>query len=326
MALPAYDGQAQAGQSVDQFLAAALNLAQTRTPVPTRTPTLTRTPIPSRTPRPTRTPTQKPTLALDKYKVLKRGGFAFQYQPPNGYKMTVRDAQVDILDKTGTIVISIMGVTSTSDVESPEAMMGITLAAFTKANGQRAEIKKSYFITIDGAQGLAVDFVGALNGMPIQGQVVIAVIARNQYLFGLGFGMTSFNINRWAGEGFRVFNALINSIRFIPPDRVATPGGGTCKISTDETYGYTQENPIKVGGGALGGPPREEAYLDNLLGPNGEKLTYERQGSLSFGDTILDIYQMSGLKEPVTLYVDEYSFTEPLAPVGFTCLGAFPLD
>jgi hypothetical protein len=316
MTLPAYDGQAQAVQSA----------AQTRTPLPTRTPTHTRTPIPSRTPRPTKTLTPKPTLALNKYTVVKRGGFAFQYQPPAGYEMTVRDAQVDILDKTGAVAISLMGVTSTSDVESPEAMMGITLASFAKPNGEGAEILKSYFITIDGVKGLAVDFVGALGGMSVQGQVVIAVIARNQYLFGLGFGMTSSDTNRWTGEGLRIFTALINSIRFMPPDRVATPGGGTCKIATDDTYGYTQENPIKVGGGALGGPPREEAYLDNLLGPNGEKLTYQRHGSFSFGGTILDIYEISGLKEPVTLYVDEYTFTEPQAPVGFTCQGAFPLD
>lgn len=99
-----------------------------------------------------------------------------------------------------------------------------------------------------------------------------------------------------------------------------------CVISTDPTYGYTQENPIKVGGGDFGGPPRERAYLDNLCGPNGEKISYDRGGSLPFGDTILDVFEITGVKKAVALYIDEYTYMEPQAPVGFTCASAFPLS
>jgi hypothetical protein len=98
-----------------------------------------------------------------------------------------------------------------------------------------------------------------------------------------------------------------------------------CAISSDFTYGFTQENPVKVGGGAFDGPPRERAYLDNLRGPNGESITYERTGSLPFGDTILDAFEIKGLSQSVTLYIDEYNYTEPRAPVGFTCASAFSL-
>lgn len=100
---------------------------------------------------------------------------------------------------------------------------------------------------------------------------------------------------------------------------------GKCIISTDSTYGYTQGNPIKVGGGDFGGPPRERAFLDNLLGPNGEKITYELTESFNFGDTILDTFEITSLQNKVTLYIDEYSYTEPQAPLGFTCLSNFPL-
>lgn len=101
--------------------------------------------------------------------------------------------------------------------------------------------------------------------------------------------------------------------------------GDACVISTDKTYGYTQENAIKVGGGDFGGPPREQAYLDNLAGPNGEHVSYGDPHSLDFDDTILDVFNVSGLGKDVTLYIDEYSFTEPQAPVGFTCVGPFSL-
>ncbi|MCI0628043.1 MAG: hypothetical protein L0387_41385 [Acidobacteria bacterium] len=65
--------------------------------------------------------------------------------------------------------------------------------------------------------------------------------------------------------------------------------------------------------------------MDNLLGPNGETITYERTGSLPFGDTILDAYEIRGLGKPITLYLDEYNYTEPQAPAGLTCAAAFSL-
>ncbi len=101
-----------------------------------------------------------------------------------------------------------------------------------------------------------------------------------------------------------------------------TQTAGAC-VSTDKTYGYTQENPIKVGGDFLDGPVRERAYLDNLAGPNGETITYARIGSIIFGETILDAFVITGLGAEVTLYIDEYVYAELQAPVGFTCLGAF---
>ena len=69
--------------------------------------------------------------------------------------------------------------------------------------------------------------------------------------------------------------------------------------SLDATCGYTQANPIKVGGGAFGGPPRERAYLD--------------------------VFEVTGLEKTVTLYVDEDSYTVPQAPVGFICASPFTL-
>ena len=74
-------------------------------------------------------------------------------------------------------------------------------------------------------------------------------------------------------------------------------------------------------------PSRERAFLDNLLGPNGEMISYERIGSHDYGDTILDVYQItySGLSTLITLYIDEYSWGTLFAPVGFTCSGAFSI-
>jgi len=65
--------------------------------------------------------------------------------------------------------------------------------------------------------------------------------------------------------------------------------------------------------------------LKSLRGPKGEMISYRRTGPLLFGGVILDIYEIKELRETLTLYVDEYSHTGPKAPVGFTCVSAFPL-
>lgn len=100
-----------------------------------------------------------------------------------------------------------------------------------------------------------------------------------------------------------------------------------CVVSTDSTYGYSPDNPIRVGGDAFGGPPRERAYLDSLSGPNGEAISYYREGSIYYVDTILDIYHVSyDGSNSVVLYIDEYSYQELMAPVGFVCWTPIPLS
>ncbi len=105
-----------------------------------------------------------------------------------------------------------------------------------------------------------------------------------------------------------------------PPDRTVVP---QCETSTDERYGFATTAPVQVGGGAMYGPAREHRYLDALRGPEGQVVRYRRTGSLPGpdADTILDAYETTydGLEKPITIYVDEYHFTDPIAPRGFTC-------
>ena len=96
--------------------------------------------------------------------------------------------------------------------------------------------------------------------------------------------------------------------------------------STDSTYGLTEKNPIKVGGGE-GGPISERKYLNSLSGPNGETVTFDRIGSCCFfksksspmGGGLLDKYAVTykGKKDTVVLYLNMYEKGKLMAPVGF---------
>src|SRR5436190_23137191 len=109
------------------------------------------------------------------------------------------------------------------------------------------------------------------------------------------------------------------------------PSAGNCVVSEDAAYGYTRENPVKVGGGVAYGPARERRYLDVLRGPAGQSIKYRRLGSGPGSDqnTILDQYEITyeGLEHPVHLFVDQYHFEDPpAAPKGFTCSAAIGLQ
>jgi hypothetical protein len=102
------------------------------------------------------------------------------------------------------------------------------------------------------------------------------------------------------------------------------------RISTDGTYGYTEENPVKVGGaGDERGPSNERAYLAALRGPSGQVVSFERRGSCCVFKTkngimgeggLLDIYEVTydGQEKPTTLYLNMYDYEAPQVPRGFT--------
>ncbi|QNA42927.1 2-dehydro-3-deoxyphosphooctonate aldolase [Lacibacter sediminis] len=100
-------------------------------------------------------------------------------------------------------------------------------------------------------------------------------------------------------------------------------------ITSDESYGYSQNTAIKVGGvKESSGPFNERRFLNALLGPNGETITYMRRGSCCAFKTangfnnvgLLDIYEViyEGLDKPITLYINMYDYGELKAPKGFT--------
>jgi hypothetical protein len=95
---------------------------------------------------------------------------------------------------------------------------------------------------------------------------------------------------------------------------------------TNNEYGYSQKDPIKVGGFSEG-PKNERNYLNSLSGPNGERIWFNRSGSCCqfetknspYGGGMLDVYKVTyeGKKDTVTLYLNMYDKATLKAPKGF---------
>lgn len=101
------------------------------------------------------------------------------------------------------------------------------------------------------------------------------------------------------------------------------------ETSTDKTYGYKHTNPVNVGGvKESSGPKNERRYLNALVGPNGEKVTYYRDGSCCNFKTpngmfenmgVLDRYRVTwkGSTDTFDIYINMYDKGDLFIPLGF---------
>ena len=286
-----------------------------QTPEPTAlpAPTFTSTPLPT----PTLTPTPTATPALRTVKVEADG---FTLHIPNSLGFEVTNKILGVYDQEGTFLASFMRSPFDGRTNSPEDVIDNYIKAITE-RGAKFTRSESTPITIGGVRGVSVEVTGILSDRPIEGRAVAVVPVQDSVLFAIGVSNLESGPDAWQTTGSVYFEAMLDTVEFI---EVQNRGG--CSISEDKTYGFTEANPIRVGGDFLEGPARERAYLDNLLGPNGEILAYERDGSISSGDTILDVYHITGANIDVVLYIDEYRYEPLQAPYGFTCAGEFLLS
>jgi len=220
------------------------------------------------------------------------------------------------------MLISLYGHPAIAGGETPEALLLGFLDELREGGAGDFENGPPYPITVDGAEGVAVDLSGTMFDMPIKGQALVVMPSEHQLLYGIAIGNVEDGDEIWL-KTQQVLAALLDSVEFIPSGPFE---GSLCPVSSDKTYGYSKDNPIRVGGGAFEGPARERAYLDALSGPNGEPVEYERSRSVNHNDTILDEYIIHYGDNIAILYLDEYSYEDPKAPQGLACWTTIPLS
>jgi hypothetical protein len=97
--------------------------------------------------------------------------------------------------------------------------------------------------------------------------------------------------------------------------------------AADSSYGFDPSNPVKVGG-ITNGPTNERRYLNALLGPGGENISYLRSGSCCFFKTphglmdsmgLLDHYRVywRNSRDTFSIYINMYDEGDLYIPVGF---------
>jgi hypothetical protein len=305
------------GPSQDDLVATAIKVtidahgtqtaeALLNTPSPTPTRTLTATP--ELTPIPTI------DFILGEYEDIEHGGF--RYRQIEGFDRMYSPGAVSMSSEAPALLITLWGSPMKPDTTLQKAVED--LAAFLSGEMDSFSASAIYWYNVGDEQGFAKNFAGEVYGEQMLGFAAVAY----------HHGDTSFEfismapIDRWALDGEIIAVQVFESIEFFEP----TPMENMCPVSTDPTYGYSEDNPIGVGTGDIHvGPSLERDYLDQLRGPRGETLEYVRQGSIDTGETIVDVYVITigYLTETVTLYLDEYNLDPFVIPQGFTCAWSF---
>lgn len=309
---------------------AAATATSTATLSPTSTPTPS--PPPTRTATPTATATlpraAAPAQPLADRQTVAEGGFSVR--PPANYDVKIKGTQLSAFARDKYLWITLVGVPGNPLARTPRelALGGIDIL-FGNASGGYKIIDEAA-ATIGGKPAFALGFAGTLSGEAVEGRAAGVTASSTQVLIIIGYARVGDDAGAWKREGDPLLNAMAGTISFASPmaagAATAIPAKSACPIATDKTYGHTKENPIRIGNGnPLDGPSRERAFLDTLLGPAGERLSYVRGRSAMGASQILDVYTISGLKTSVDLYIDMYTWAEPMAPVGFICASAFPL-
>lgn len=96
------------------------------------------------------------------------------------------------------------------------------------------------------------------------------------------------------------------------------------KIANDPAYAFDKSQPVEVGAGYVA----EWRYLNALRGPRGEVVHYQWVGACCVfddaaaeqGKGFLDHYSLhyEGLTKPLSIYLNMFKTSTPMAPLGFT--------
>lgn len=253
--------------------------------------------------------------------IVYQGGYRFE--APLGSDVSITGPSTTLSAENDTLLFKMDGINKMSVTRSPQEILDILLETLFSSN--QSGVKKSDPVTstFEGFEGVAYDFTGAFLDHKVEGHALVVKPTEKRYVSVIGMAIIDDQPDLWQTTGKNMFNYLISRFAVLSEDQLVS--ADICPISPDDTYGFKVENAIKVGGGLISGPLRERAYLNNLLGPDGSVLTYERVGSLESPDSIVDEYTLTAGTQVYKLYLDEYSYGVINAPRGLGCMGAFPL-
>lgn len=313
----------------------------TPTHTPTATATATATATPTKTPTPTPTATPRPELVLGEAVIVEEGGYSFQ--PLESYEYEADGSQVFLANDDLSVVVALgMFEPAPDEPTSAEELLALLVESAIE-DGEDLEVSEPYTITTtNNYTGFMVDMSGILFDQPMQGHIIVLETLDARLFTVFNINSITEEVNMWEVEGQKALEMVLNSVEFLEEAPVSNPTDGensgstipansACAVSNSTTYGFTAEDPVRVGGGSLteftfAGQERERLYMDNLRGPNGETLSYVRLGSVpsTTEESILDIYEITGTGTTITIYLDIYTYEAPLAPAGLTCAQPIP--
>jgi len=265
------------------------------------------------TPTPTSTPTATATATPEQTQQFSWSG-GYSYWPPAGYETQTNGGQTLFTGPEG--VMALAGGPEQNSSRPPEQAMAEALGAINGSMGASLTTGAPFPVSVSGVPGIGADLSGTTPQGAMLGRLV-AVRPNDGQLF-YAFGLSPAQL--WSARDAARFDRLLRDVGFFP---LGSQFG--CPRSLDPTYGFSPDNPIRIGGGDAA-PQREAAYLGALRAANGQVVPFQPAGSQQHGERTLNVYTIPGAEAGASgLYFDPGSYEPLFAPVGFACVGAIPV-
>lgn len=292
---------------------------QIPTEVPTVAPTATRT-LPTNTPKPT--PTTIDDFAVNNEFIVYQGGYSVSV-PMLNYQVEVLGGDTIIASRESQFIILINSLTSDEQLPQVSELLPKQTEDFLGEAGEISlgEITQTEFNGIPAAKA---SYNQVIDNNSFTGEALLILPDDHNSVLILGLAVVDASTSSWEEFGKPEFEQVLTNLELLPEEMLKDRF--ECLMSTDSTYGFSKDNPIRVGGQAWLGPSRANAYLNNLIDSQGKHIESVRDGSVQYGDTILDLYTINAGQQQYIIYVDQYSWETPLTPIGLNCLGAYPLS
>jgi hypothetical protein len=254
---------------------------------------------------------------------MELGGYT--YQSIYGYEEENDGQVVNFYSENDNITMMLLGIIDFGPGYTPNDIVEGFLAGMSEDSSSNIKKSNPTTITIDSAQGTSFDLTGIFDGDIVEGQTFVVMPTATRVVFGFGLGIVTDQKNNWEEQGKADFNNLMNSIEILEVETSSTGHFSACTIASDTTYGYSEDNPIRIGGGEEDGEARAEAYFSALGGPYGETFTYEKMETIESNGTTMDVYQIDFAGTPLTMYLDIQNYETLMAPDQFICWEEIPL-
>jgi hypothetical protein len=198
------------------------------------------------------------------------GGYSFW--PPAGYEIGINGGQTLFTSPAG--VWPLAGGPEQNSSRPPEQAMAEALAAINNSMGAALQTGSPFPVTVGGAPGVGADLSGTTPQGAVLGRLV--TVRPNRGSFFYAFGVSPSEL--WTARDADRFQRMLRDVGFFP---LGSQFG--CPRSLDPTYGFSPDNPIRIGGGDTA-PAREAAYLSVLRAANGQAVPFQPAGSQPHGD------------------------------------------
>lgn len=269
--------------------------------------------VATETPTPTATATATATPDAAQTQQFSWSG-GYSYWPPSGYETQTNGGQTLFSGPEGSMALA--GGPEQNSARPPEQAMAEALGAINGSMGAALTTGAPFPVTVGGVPGIGADLSGTTPRGAMLGRLVMVRPNAGQLFYAFGLSPAPL----WSARDADRFQRLLRDVGFFP---LGSQFG--CPRSLDPTYGFSPDNPIRIGGGAAA-PQREAAYLGALRAANGQVVPFQPAGSQQHGDRTLNVYTIPGAEGGAgVLYFDPSVYESLFAPVGFACVGAIPV-